>query len=236
MVACLIFVMPHTRIVTWVLAGLATLSLVSCSSGPSSETAQNRPLPAGVHQGTLKEAVSKLKVANEGDRSGYSRDKFGYPTKGSDGCNTRKKVLIAESATSPNVGQPGCKLKGGKWTSYFDQVTTTDPQKMSIDHTVPLAEAWRSGASEWSAQKRSRFANDVTYAPTLAAVTVESNNAKGDKDPASWMPQSKDATCFYAGSWIAVKLRYDLTADPSEVAALQGLKQCQSQTMQWKTS
>ncbi|MBD3004548.1 HNH endonuclease [Streptomyces sp. 5-10] len=221
--------------VTWVLAGLATLSLVSCSSETKQQEAQNKTLPAGVHQGPLREAIGELKVANEGSRLGYSRDKFNiWADSDGDGCNTRKEVLLAEAVRKPKIAQPGCRLQGGKWLSWFDNKSITNASGISIDHLVPLAEAWRSGASKWSSEKLAKLGNDTSYAPTLTAVTPEVNAEKGDADPASWLPPNRDAVCAYAGSWVAVKLHYGLTADPSEVAALKGLKKCQDQGMQWK--
>jgi len=44
------------------------------------------------------------------------------------------------------------------------------------------------------------------------------NEAKGDKDPAQWMPQL--AHCKYIEQWVAVKLCWHLSADRAEKAAL----------------
>lgn len=43
------------------------------------------------------------------------------------------------------------------WYSPYDDRTVTDPSRADVDH-VPLAEAWRSGASEWSLEQREAFA------------------------------------------------------------------------------
>ncbi|MER6605759.1 HNH endonuclease family protein [Streptomyces sp. NPDC000927] len=222
------------RLATWVLVSFAALTLTSCSSVPKQDTGQEGPAQTGVRQGPMREAIGELKVSEEDNQSGYSRQKFGYPSKTNGQCSTRNQVLIAEAITKPKVVEPGCKLEGGKWTSYVDNITTTDPQEMSIDHTVPLAEAWRSGASEWTSDQRSRFANDVTYAPTLTVVSIEANSAKGDKGPEGWMPPNKDAACVYIGNWIATKLHYGLTANVEEVDALKSHKECKELTMQWK--
>jgi hypothetical protein len=37
---------------------------------------------------------------------------------------------------------------------------------VDIDHVVPLAEAWRSGASDWDDDRRGDFANDP-WGPAL---------------------------------------------------------------------
>ncbi|WP_432278394.1 HNH endonuclease family protein [Nocardia carnea] len=76
-------------------------------------------------------------------------------------------------------------------------------------HVVALAEAWRSGASEWSAERREEFANDLTN-PQLIAVTASSNRSKGDQDPADWMPPNPAAHCTYAQIWVGVKIELDI--------------------------
>ncbi|MFI6823512.1 hypothetical protein ACIBJE_21555 [Micromonospora sp. NPDC050187] len=46
---------------------------------------------------------------------------------------------------------------------------------------MPLAEAWRSGASSWTTSRRQSFANDLTRRQ-LIAVTDNVYQAKGDQD------------------------------------------------------
>jgi hypothetical protein len=85
---------------------------------------------------------------------------------------------------------------------------------------TPLAEAWDSGASQWTAQRREAYANDQDAAASLVAVTARSNRQKADQDPAQWMPPHPDATCRYIAEWTATKLRWALSADQAEVDAL----------------
>jgi hypothetical protein len=66
-----------------------------------------------------------------------------------------------------------------------------------IDHVVPLAEAWRSGAAAWNADQRERFANDLVD-PQLIAVSASSNRSKGDQDPAEWKPPRRVTWCLYS--------------------------------------
>ncbi|QIY53221.1 HNH endonuclease [Streptomyces sp. RPA4-5] len=89
-----------------------------------------------------------------------------------------------------------------------------------IDHVVPLAEAWDSGASKWTAGRRESYANDLGADRSLVAVSLGPNRTKGDKDPAEWMPPTKDATCTYATDWVTAKLRWRLTAGRAEINAL----------------
>jgi hypothetical protein len=107
----------------------------------------------------------------------------------------------------------------GSWVSLYDGLTTTAPGSFDIDHVVPLAEAWASGASTWSADERRDFANDLDD-PQLVAVSAHTNRSKGDRDPAEWEPPDRTSWCWYATSWVTVKTRWHLSADPAEVAAL----------------
>ena len=85
---------------------------------------------------------------------------------------------------------------------------------------VVLAEAWRSDAKsqKWSAGRRQTYASDLGYAWTLQAVTDNVNAAKGDRDPAEWLPPKASARCAYAIRWTAIKYRWRLTMDRTEKA------------------
>ena len=104
----------------------------------------------------------------------------------------------------------------GKHLTYTDLKDQRQAQAVQIDHVVPLAEAWASGAHGWSAERRERFANDLTV---LVASDGPTNAAKGADDPAAWRP-SKPFQCAYATHWIDVKHRWELAVDASESRAL----------------
>ena len=146
--------------------------------------------------------------------SGYDRSLFKHWIDANkNGCDTRAEVLIAEAVVKPKKDKK-CKLTGGKWLSAYDGKTLTDASKLDVDHLVPLAEAWRSGAWAWTAAQRMDFANDLEDSRSLLAVTASLNRSKGDRDVAVWLPAK--AQCNYISNWIAVKWRFDLTVDPVE--------------------
>jgi hypothetical protein len=177
------------------------------------------PAQAATVSTTLRAGISGLPVATE-VRTGYTRDKFHlWIDADGDGCNTRNEVLIAEATTKPTVGA-SCVLSGGRWLSYYDNATWTLASDLDIDHLVPLAEAWDSGARNWTAAQREQYANDLGDARDLVAVTDNVNQAKGDRDPAEWMPSAASATCRYVAEWTAVKIRWRLTVDSAEKSAL----------------
>ncbi|MFF9458678.1 HNH endonuclease family protein [Streptomyces flaveolus] len=197
-----------------VLRGLAAafLTVLPLTSAAPAHAAETLP---------LSEAVSRLPVATE-SRDGYTRDAFRHWNSGddpADGCNTRNEVLIDEAVEPPTVGAR-CALSGGLWFSYYDQVWVTSASGLDIDHMVPLAEAWDSGASTWTAARREAYANDQGAATSLVAVTARSNRSKADQDPAQWLPPAAEAHCRYAAEWVGTKLRWALSADETEVAAL----------------
>ncbi|MFJ5552501.1 HNH endonuclease family protein [Streptomyces sp. NPDC093225] len=167
-------------------------------------------LPIGV-------AVTALPVASE-DRTGYQRTSFKHWNAGelpADGCNTRQEVLLAEAVVYPTLG-PGCTMTGGVWWSYYDEQEVTPASALDIDHMVPLAEAWDSGASSWTAARREAYANDQGQPSSLVAVTARSNRSKADQDPAQWLPPSPEALCRYGAEWTATKLRWGLAVDELE--------------------
>lgn len=135
------------------------------------------------------------------------------------GCNTRERVLIAESLEEPTMGER-CKPLAGVWVSAYDGVETTDPAELQIDHFIPLAEAWRSGASRWTDERRREFANDLSDPATLIAVTGSSNQSKGDSTPDQWMPPDRTAWCSYALDWVRLKKAWALTVTAEEARTL----------------
>ncbi|MDU0299582.1 HNH endonuclease family protein [Streptomyces sp. PAL114] len=211
---------------TTVLRGLAAVSVAVLPLTASSPASAAQTLP-------LAEAVDRLPVEAE-SRDGYDRDAFRHWNTGddpSDGCNTRAEVLLDEAVEPPTVG-PRCRLSGGRWWSYYDQVWVTSASGLDIDHMVPLAESWDSGASAWTARRREAYANDQGSATSLVAVTARSNRSKSDQDPAQWLPPAAGAHCRYAAEWAGTKLRWSLAADESEVAALrETAADCPDQTV-----
>lgn len=177
------------------------------------------PSPAYAAPVPLADAIEALEVAEE-SRDGYDRSLFPHWIDADrDGCNTRAEVLLEEAVVAPEQGER-CRLTGGEWYSYYDDRTFDNARGLDIDHMVPLAEAWDSGASEWSTQRRQAYANDLDEPVALVAVSAASNRSKADKDPSEWMPPSADAHCRYVTEWTTVKTRWGLSVDEVEREAL----------------
>ncbi|MFI8287603.1 HNH endonuclease [Streptomyces sp. NPDC085614] len=201
--------------------GLAVLTLALAPiAAPSPASAVPAPEPAAEVM-RLSLALDRLPVAEE-SRAGYTRDGFTFWNAGldpADGCDTRAEVLLAEATEAPPVAA-GCRLGEGEWLSYYDGQEVTDPRSLAVDHLVPPAEAWDSGAYAWTASRRDAYANDQGAGVSLVAVTARVQRSKADRDPRDWMPPSPEATCRYIAEWTGTKLRWGLSADQAEADAL----------------
>ncbi|MER6523001.1 HNH endonuclease family protein [Streptomyces sp. NPDC001553] len=208
---------------------LATTVPAAADTSAAKETALTEIAPA---QGAdavraplpLFEAIDQMPVAEE-DRAGYKRDLYKHWNRGlnaTDGCDTRKEVILAEAVGAPQVAA-GCKLTGGTWRSAYDNLVVTDAARLDVDHFVPLAEVYDSEQTPWSAARREAYANDQNGPDTLIAVSAASNRSKSDKDPAEWLPSDGSYHCTYAATWVGTKLRWDLAVDEAERQALLGL-------------
>lgn len=162
---------------------------------------------------------------------GYARDAFGPAWEDIDGnrCNQRDDVLLRDAVpgTVRTQQQGACDhdVLAGEWVdpytgarmAFTDLKDLHQAEAIQIDHVVPLAEAWVSGASAWKPRRRLRYANDLG---DLVAASGPVNASKGSSDPAAWRPR-KAFQCAYATRWIQIKARWRLAVDPSEAAALE---------------
>lgn len=186
-------------------------------------------------QGEAVTALAATRTVQRHPRiADYRRDAFGpaWADVDDNGCNQRDDVLMRDAVGPIRTAPQGrCQhdVLAGTWVDPYDGVEVTlddlkDPAQaraIQIDHVVPLAEAWRSGASQWDEQRRRLFANDLDV---LAAATGRTNASKSDHDPAAWRPRA-EYQCDYARRWITVKSTHDLAVDDSERRALSEMLQ-----------
>lgn len=197
---------------------LAALTGLIAFAGLFNGPAASAALPTPVSAATARTYLASLTVATE-NRTGYDRDLFPTWITISGTCNTREYILKRDGSNV--VTNSACTATSGSWYSPYDGATWTAASDLDIDHLVPLAEAWDSGASAWTTAQRQGFANDVTR-PQLLAVTDNVNQSKGDQDPATWMPSLTSYRCTYVRAWVQVKYYYDLSVDSAEKSALTG--------------
>jgi len=91
-------------------------------------------------------ALTTAPQISQDKESGYDRSLFKHWIDADkNGCDTRAEVLISEAVVKPKKDKK-CKITGGKWLSAYDNKSVINASQLDVDHLVPLAEAWRSGA------------------------------------------------------------------------------------------
>ncbi|RKN61947.1 HNH endonuclease [Streptomyces klenkii] len=195
----------------------ASPSRSSSSSAPSPGDGKGSGgrdvLPGLPSAGEARKELSGLTVAKPRPMTGYSRDKFPHWAQQGNKCDTRETALERDGRDVKRDDQ--CRAVSGTWQSLYDGKTFTSASQVDIDHIVPLANAWRSGADQWTTDKRKAFANDLTH-PQVLTVSAASNRSKGDQSPDQWQPPSKAAWCVYSRAWTSVKSTYGLTVTDDE--------------------
>jgi hypothetical protein len=174
------------------------------------------PAPATAAElapGEVSVLLARLRVEPESSTPGPA-DAFGPWADGDgDGCDTASEVLTAESLVTVTHG-PGCTVDTGSWRSPWDG-EVVGAEDVVVEHAVPLAEAWQSGADAWTDQQRTAFRNDLG-GDAFHAVSPAVSQARGEQDPSTWLPPVQGAWCGYLTDWVVVKSRWDLSVDPSE--------------------
>ena len=183
---------------------------------------------AGAAVGAGEAAIERARTQLAGLRvhapltmAGYDREDFphwaSYSALGP-GCDVRDRILVRDGADVRF--NEHCTATSGRWRDPYGGTTITVPLRVDIDHVVPLANAWRSGARRWTEARRRAFANDPR---NLLAVSASLNRAKGDDGPEEWLPPRRAYLATYAIRWIGVKARYRLAITRVERGTLEAL-------------
>ena len=167
------------------------------------------PTPTATHVfeiKPLKVAVAEIPT----DLPDYDRHGWKHWTDADGDCqDTRNEVLIAESKTTVSFRTDRrCRVVVGQWLAPYTGSAVTNPRSLDIDHMVPLGNSHDSGAWNWSAEQRERYANHLEDPQHLIAVTASANRSY-------W--------CQYATDWITIKDDWGLTVTLREADALSGM-------------
>ncbi|MFD0353625.1 HNH endonuclease family protein [Streptomyces sp. NPDC127110] len=195
------------------LAGPASASPSSVTASPAVSIQMPEPPQAAV----AVDELQLLTVEAPHPMTGYSRAKFPHWVSQFGKCDTREVVLARDGEAV--VQNEECQAVSGTWRSLYDNTAFTASGQLDIDHMVPLANAWRHGADQWTTAKRKQFANDLEHSQ-LIAVSAASNRSKGDQSPEFWVPPSSAYWCTYGRAWTHVKAIYGLSVTEGEKAAL----------------
>lgn len=177
-------------------------------------------------------ALKQLQVVKPHSKSGYDRESFphwrdadtwGWTKAPDESCDAREAALYRDGSNVKVTDD--CTVTSGAWVDPYTGKKVTDPSGLDIDHMVPLANAYQSGAWKWSEEKRTKYANNPLVVVTSG---LSSNRSKGDKGPESWKPPLKSAWCAYAIRWVDVKSTWGLTLknDQERVALEKMLGTC----------
>ncbi len=203
--------------VSMLVAGCAVPRADSVNPGTSGTAAEKAPT---IPVTEARKRLGELSVAVRGVLDGYDRAKFPHWKTVSGACNVREELLKRDGVNVEVNAE--CAAVSGTWRSVYDGETWRKASEVDIDHVVPLAQAWASGAKSWDQARREQFANELTL-PQLRVVTDNLNQQKGDKAPEAWKPPLVAFWCTYATDWIVVKHAYGLTITVPERTALSSM-------------
>ena len=140
-----------------------------------------------------------LRIAPASHDDTYDRAQFGtsgWIDADGDCQDTRAEVLIQESTVPVTFTSiRDCTVATGRWTDPWSGTVSTSADALDIDHTVPLANAWRSGAWAWTPEQQLDSANDLADPPHLDAILLGENRSKGDNGPEGWRPPAHREWC-----------------------------------------
>lgn len=163
-------------------------------------------LDAGGRLPKGQKAPNTTSSAKLSSSSEYSRSAFAsWIDEDGDCLNTRHELLLELSTGPTTKSSDGCRVVRGRWNDPYSGAVFFDSSKMDIDHLVPLAWAWRNGASSWPESERDRFANDPI---NLFAVSASLNRSKGAQGPENWLPPNEKFHCQYVTRFYRVLLKY----------------------------
>ncbi|MCK9898972.1 HNH endonuclease family protein [Frankia sp. Cpl3] len=204
-----------------------TLDAAAGTPAPTAAGAGTDDAPAAT--GSALELLGTLPVRDEDNSPPYRRDEFGASWSDVDrnGCDTRNDILHRDLRSITTRRSDDCIVLTGELRDPYTTRTVRfdrgrSASAVQIDHVIPLADAWRTGALEWSGQERLAFANDPE---NLLAVDGPTNQRKSDQDASEWLPPSPGARCPYIARQVGLKARYGLWLEPAEATAMREVLQ-----------
>lgn len=136
--------------------------------------------------------------------------------------DVRNRVLVRDSHERVQLKESNpCKIQSGLWHDPYSGEYFENPQKVDIDHMVPLKDAYINGAWKWTSQQRCLYANYMGFRDHLKAVSKYQNVVKSDKDPSRYIPPHEQYRCEYLKKWLTIKLIWKLSLHVEEARSIQ---------------
>ncbi|GAB10797.1 hypothetical protein GOARA_062_00650 [Gordonia araii NBRC 100433] len=196
---------------------------VAGGQAPPAESSSN---PTAAAKAALMR-LDRLEVKGRAPKTGYRRSVFGRAWSdevavalGRNGCRTREDILRRDLTDVRLKGH--CAVMSGWLDDPYTRERLrfergVDVRRIQIDHVVALADAWQTGAQQWTPPRRLDFANDPRNLQTTAGWA---NQRKGSSNAASWLPPNRSYRCTYVARQIEVKAAYGLWVVPPERDAM----------------
>ncbi len=209
-----------TRASTTVVSTTTTVVPTTTTAPPTTTSRPTTTVPPTTTAAPATAQVATLLVAPSRNAATYRRAAFGpvWADVDHNGCDTRNDVLHRDLTNiQVRPGTHDCVVIVGTlanpYTGTTIQFAKAQAIQVQIDHVVSLGDAWKSGASDWTAALREQLANDPL---NLLAVDAHDNESKGDDDASRWLPPNVAFRCTYVERQIAVKTKYQLSVTPAE--------------------
>lgn len=209
-----------------------TTTQAATTTTVATTTAPGPPDLSVVLSSELDDAREALVRANIGaietPTEAFDRDEYlpgEWPDSDGDCQSDFDELLILRSLAEVILSEDGCRVERGLWSDPYDGAQYGDPANVTVDITVPLAEAHRAGGWTWDEQTRRAYAIDLAFGAAHNIVGIDVDTSKGDRPPHEWRPPLESSWCRYAVNWTLVKERWVLKFDPDEVAALEEMLQ-----------
>lgn len=202
------------------------------STAPSPSVAPPVAAPVAPDPSASSEALTQLAALPLTDpsvpRPDYVRDLFGerWTDVDGNGCNQRNDVLARDLESYALFPDRHCIVQTGVLADPYTGATIAfqhgeqTSQAVQIDHLIPLALAWRSGAWAWTPERRLQFANDTSL---LLAVEGQINQSRSDSDLDEWLPPVEAVHCSYVITIVDGLARYELSITESAMAAAEAV-------------
>jgi hypothetical protein len=218
----------------FVLSGCKVTNGAEADAGTAGGTT-GKGVPVSGPSGSALKALATIPIKGRSANTGYTREKFGAAWKDTDnnGCDQRNDILRRDLSNETfKAGTHGCIVLTGTLKDPYTGKTIVfrkaDATAIQIDHMVALQNAWVTGASKWSTEKRTALATDPL---NLIAVDGPTNESKGSGDAATWLPRAQ-FRCTYVAHQVAVKVKYGAWMTSGEHDAIEKiLKTCPGQKL-----